>query len=113
VALDKRYFNAYLLVKRGITPLLFSKTVKDLAMRGYSDLDDRDTDIERYIAFLDTVHEIDEEVLIPKIFSQFEKDYNKKASKQWLKQRYCLSDYWINKLFRICQKRKRIGLNNI
>ena len=78
-------------------------------MRGYSSEDDFDTNIERHIAFLEVANQIDEDILIPKIFNQFEKDYLKNPSKEFLRERYELSDYWLNKLWRVCQRRKRIG----
>jgi len=82
-------------------------------MRGYSDLDDTDTDLERSLAFLGTVESFEEECIVPKIFRQFEKDYNKNPSRSWLIYRYNLSNYMTTKLIRICQKRKRIGLNKV
>ena len=82
-------------------------------MRGYKKLDTADTDLERKIEFFSMTDKFDEEILVPKIFRQFEKDWNLNPSKAYLSTRYGLSLYMLTKLIRICQKRKRAGLHLI
>ena len=82
-------------------------------MRGYKSLDTIDTELERRLNFIDVTDQFDEDVLVPKIFRQFEQDFNINPSRKYLLARYGLSLYMLNKLIRICQKRKRVGLNLI
>ena len=82
-------------------------------MRGYTKLDHDDIYTERFVEFIVGCDKFDEEYIVPKIFRQFEKDYNRNPNKEFLAIRYELSSYMLNKLIRICRKRKKVGLHLI
>lgn len=93
-------------------------------MRGYTQEDTElyeDLEHDRRVSRGILYTAFDEEYLIPKIFGQFEKEYNRRDSNGQFRrpsmnrmmQKFGLSFTATRKLFRICGRRKYLGLNKI